>query len=279
MVKITVLSENTSGSIGLIGEWGLSMVVECSEKKILFDTGMHGQMVANADFLGIDLRSLDALVLSHGHCDHTGGMRAFLGRRGRLPVHAHPDLFALHYVSLPRERYAGIPFCQKELESLGADFLFGREPREIASGLWVSGEVPRGTPFETGDSRLICFRNASKEPDPLADDMSLYCTTADGLVIILGCAHAGLVNIIRHARQVTGVERVYGIIGGTHLGAVSDAQREATLDFLKQLNLQFLAANHCTGLPVIARLATLFGSSFHFAPAGTCYTLPIGEES
>ena len=92
----------------------------------------------------------------------------------------------------------------------------------------------------------------------------------------MGCAHAGLVNIIRHARQVTGVEQVYGIIGGTHLGAVPDAQREATLDFLKQLDLQFLAANHCTGLPVIARLAALFGSSFHFAPAGVSFTLPIG---
>lgn len=276
VVKIAVLSENTVGTtLGLCGEWGLSMLVETAGKRVLFDTGEQGCLVANADALGVDLRTVDALVLSHGHYDHTGGMRAFLRRRGRLPVYAHPDLFASHCGSLPHEHYIGVPFSAEELSSLGADFHFVRTAVEIVPGLWVSGEIPRKTVFEKGDPRLYLKKDGQKMPDPFADDMSLYCVTPQGLVIILGCAHAGLVNIVEHARAVTGMSRVYGIIGGTHLGPVSAEQQAATIAYLQQLDLQFLAANHCTGLPMAARLAGLFGSVFRFAPAGSAFALPI----
>ena len=146
-------------------------------------------------------------------------------------------------------------------------------------GIWVSGEVPRETTFEQTDNRLYCLENGKKiSPDPLADDLSLYCVIPEGLVIILGCAHAGLVNIIQHARKITGVSRIYGIIGGTHLGPAPVAQLEATIAYLQDLDLQLLSANHCTGLPVISRLASLFGPRFRFGPAGSVFTLPLQEE-
>lgn len=275
-LKITVLSENTVGvPLGLAGEWGLALLVETPEAKILFDTGEQGFAVANAAVLGVDLSTVDALVLSHGHYDHTGGLKSFLRLRGRIPVHAHPDVFALHYVSLAQERYIGIPFRRVELESLGADFVFVSEPKEIAPGLWVSGQVPRRTSFEKGDARLFCLENGTRKADPFNDDMSLYAVTPKGLMIILGCAHAGMVNIVEHAREVTGVEKVYGILGGTHLGPVEESQRQATVDYLQRLGLQFLAANHCTGLPVIATLAQLFGPRFRYAPAGFVFELPL----
>ncbi len=278
MVKITVLSENTVGlPNGLIGEWGLALLVETAGTKILFDTGERGNLLANAAALGINLREVDALVMSHGHYDHTGGMRDFLRLRGRVPVYVHPDFFALHYGAPPREHYIGVPFRRKELESLGADFIFEQEPQQIAPGLWVSGEVPRRTSFEKGDSRLFCLENGHRVPDPFRDDMSLYCVTEEGVVVILGCAHAGVVNIVEHARQVTGVDRIYGIIGGTHLGPAPKEQQEATIAYLQNLDLKFLAANHCTGLPVMARLAAIFGPVFHFAPAGASFILPLKE--
>ncbi|MBE3588502.1 MAG: MBL fold metallo-hydrolase [Thermoanaerobacteraceae bacterium] len=277
-VKIAVLVENTVGvPTGITGEWGLALLVETGGKKVLFDTGTRGHVVGNAAAMGVDLRSVDALVMSHGHYDHSGGMRDFLSLRGRLPVYIHPDFFAPHYGAMPHEHYIGVPFCRAELESLGAEFIPVREPREIAPGLWVSGEVPRKTDFEKGDDRLFSLVDGRKQPDPFRDDMSLYCVIPEGLVVILGCAHAGVVNIVEHARQVTGVSRVYGIIGGTHLGPVPEEQLERTINYLQGLNLQFLAANHCTGLPVTARLAGIFGSTFHFAPAGAVFTLPLKE--
>ncbi|MGB9825659.1 MAG: MBL fold metallo-hydrolase, partial [Desulfofundulus sp.] len=146
MVKITVLIENTVGlPAGLAGEWGLALLVEKAGTKVLFDTGERGNILANAAALGINLQEVDALVMSHGHYDHSGGMRDFLRLRGRLPVYIHPDFFSLHYGSLPRPHYIGVPFRQEELESLGADFIVEQEPQQIAPGLWVSGEVPRKT--------------------------------------------------------------------------------------------------------------------------------------
>lgn len=277
-IKITVLCENSVGTTnGLTGEWGLAMLVEVAGKRILFDTGENGRLLNNAAALGIDLHSADVLVMSHGHYDHAGGMRDFLRYRGRIPVYAHPDFFTVRYSSLPRERYIGVPYREEELVSLGADFVFSRGPVELAPGVWFSGEVPRITDFEKGDSRLFYLQNGDKVNDPIADDISLFCITPAGLLIILGCAHAGLVNIVECARQVSEVNKIYGIIGGTHLGAVSAEQQEATINYLRKQNLQFLAVNHCTGMSTIAQLAAAFGASFHFAPAGTVFKLPEGN--
>lgn len=273
--KVTVLVENTVGlSFGLMGEWGLALLIEWAGRTILFDTGAHGSLLNNAAVLGADLRSVDTLVMSHGHWDHTGGMQSFLRRRGRLPVYAHPDFFAGHCMSAPHEHYNGVPYRQEELVSSGADFIFTTVPVQVAPGLWLSGEVPRQTSFETGDSRLYCLRGDERVNDPMADDMSLYGVTDQGLVIILGCAHAGLVNIIEYAKKVTGVDRIYGLIGGTHLGPVSKDQRDATLEYLSGLDLRYLAVNHCTGLPVMAQLKQMYGDLFHFAPCGTTLKLP-----
>jgi len=277
-LKITVLSENTVGvPLGLSGEWGLAMLVEIAGKRILFDTGERGSLLANAVTLGINLKSVDALVISHGHYDHTGGMQAFLKFRGRLPVYAHPDLFAYHYDNPDKPRYIGVPFCREELQSLGADFIFAREPKKILPGVWISGEVPRKSAFEKGNKGLFCLENGIQKTDMFHDDMSLYCVIPEGLVIILGCAHAGLVNIIEHAREVTGIREIYGIIGGTHLGPTEQAQQKATIAFLQSLKLKFLAPNHCTGQPMMALLAVIFGECFHFAPAGSSFTLPIND--
>ncbi len=274
VLEITVLSENTVGApLGLAGEWGLAMLVETAGKKFLFDTGERGALLENAAALGVGLKSVDALVMSHGHSDHSGGMQAFLRLRGKLPVYAHPDFFASHYGNPDKPRYIGVPFCKEALANSGADFILTHGPREIIPGVWVSGEIPRRTDFEKVDSGLFCLDNSgNKMPDDLHDDMSLYCVVPGGLVIILGCAHAGLVNIIEHAREVTGVSKVYGIIGGTHLGPAPVSQQEATINFLQSLELQFIAPNHCTGQPMMARLAGIFGSRFHFAPAGAKFT-------
>jgi 7,8-dihydropterin-6-yl-methyl-4-(beta-D-ribofuranosyl)aminobenzene 5'-phosphate synthase len=274
-LKITILSENTvGGTQGLIGEWGLSMLVEAAGRRILFDTGERGSMVSNASALGLDLNLVDALVLSHGHYDHTGGMQSLLRLRGKTKVYAHSKVFAGHYSSPEQPRYIGVPFTRGELESIGAEFIFLNEPLEIYPGIWISGEIPRVTDYEKVESRLFSVDvdgNKKIIPDPFYDDMSLFCVIHDSLIIVLGCAHAGLVNIVEYARNVTGINKVYGIIGGTHLGPASEQQQEAAIAFLQSLDLQFLAANHCTGLPMITRLAGIFSNCFYFAPTGASF--------
>lgn len=268
-MRVTVLVENTVGrALPISGEHGLSLWVEHDRHKLLFDTGQRGAVVTNAAFLRVDLKEAEAIVLSHGHSDHTGGLRSVLEFTGRKPVYAHPDIFTAHRVSSPSDRFVGIPFARDELQNAGAEFVWVTEPFEIFPGLWLSGEVPRRTPFEKGDPRMYIYQAEKQVPDPLADDLSLYASTSEGLVVLLGCAHAGVVNIVKHAQFVTGVEKVAAVIGGTHLGPADPVQLDETLSYLKDLNLKLLAANHCTGQQVAARLAGVFGERFHFAAAG-----------
>lgn len=270
-LKVSILVENTVGvSYGVFAEWGLSMLLDFGKELILFDTGQLGSLINNAQVMGVDLRKIAKVVLSHGHYDHTGGLLAFLKLRGKVPVYAHSDLFASHCIrdGDTNRRYIGVPFCLEQLESAGADFCWYREPQEISPGLWVSGEIPRRTVFEKGDDRLVQFNPNKLIKDPIHDDLSLFYKTDKGLVIILGCAHSGLVNIIEHSKIVTGQKNIRAIIGGTHLGPVDSTQQEGTIEYLKSLNLECLAPNHCTGLPMASRLASEFPKQFRWATTG-----------
>lgn len=272
-LKVSVLVENTVGvTTGVVAEWGLAMLLDFGDERILLDTGEQGNIVKNAKAQGIDLGQVDKLVLSHGHYDHTGGLLAFLQSKGSISVYAHPELLMGHYerhLNGQRERYIGVPYRLEQLESAGANFVWQREPVKIRPDLWLSGEIPRSTDFELGDTRLLNKQGLQFVQDQLPDDLSLFYESDNGIVILLGCAHAGLVNIVEHAKKVTGIDKVRAIVGGTHLGPTSPEQKEKTIDYLKSLNLEVLAPNHCTGLPMASRLAVEFPNQFRWASAGT----------
>lgn len=272
-LKVTVLVENTVGvSKGLVAEWGLALLLDFGDERILLDTGEQGNIVNNARALDIDLGQVDKLVLSHGHYDHTGGLLEFLKSKGPIPVYAHPELFMEHYVrnfSGQREYYRGVPYRPEQLESAGANFIWQRGPIKIRSDLWLSGEIPRNTDFEQVDSRLLRKDCEKFTQDLIPDDFSLFYESDKGLVIFFGCAHAGLVNIVEYAKKVTGINVVRAIVGGTHLGPASLKQKEKTIDYLKTLNLEVIAPNHCTGLPMVSRLAVEFPTQFKWASTGT----------
>lgn len=270
-LKVTILVENTVGvSLGLLSEWGLSMLLDFGDERLLFDTGEQGNLISNAHILGHDLLQIDRVILSHGHYDHTGGLFKFLQYRGRVPVYAHPDLFNGHYGRrLNGPKYLGVPFRQEQLESAGAEFHWHKEPVELRPGLWLSGEIPRKTTFEKLDDRFLEIKGGRVVQDTLSDDLSLFYETDLGLVILLGCAHSGLVNIVEHAKRVTGEKRIRAILGGTHLAPASLDQKKQTIDYLRELDLTCLAPNHCTGLDMMSKLAAELPGAFVFAAAGT----------
>ncbi len=272
-VKLTILCENCvekASPYGLLGEYGFSCLVETTSGTYLFDTGGGLTIINNADRLGVDLRRLDGIILSHGHFDHTGGLKLVLEKTGPVAVYAHPGLFSRRFSSHGGPlRNIGIAWNQAELETLGADFLLSRDPVEIAENLLLSGRIPRTNPHETGDPRLVIeVAHGKHDSDPLEDDLSLFLRTDKGLVLLLGCAHAGLINIIDHAIRMTGEKRIHAIVGGTHLMFSGEAQLKATMDRLQSENVTHIGASHCTGRNGALALAARFGGRFFSASVG-----------
>ncbi len=274
-IDITTLSENTA-NYGCIGEWGLSILVETDGTRVLMDTGLSFSATHNARVLGVDLSGVDRIVLSHGHADHTGGLAEVLAETGEVEIVAHPDIFTEKCAGRSEEtiRDIGIPFSREELEHLGARFNLSGEPVHITDCIMTTGEVPMVTDYEEIDSSLCVREDGEVKPDPLADDLSLVIDTDFGLVVILGCAHRGIVNILRHARNITGKEHVYAVIGGTHLISASEERLASTVAELREMGIQKLGVSHCTGFFAAARLAQEFSDIFFLNNAGTRFSLP-----
>jgi 7,8-dihydropterin-6-yl-methyl-4-(beta-D-ribofuranosyl)aminobenzene 5'-phosphate synthase len=275
-LQITTLSENTAGSRGLLAEWGLSILVETDQINILFDTGQSLSASHNADQIGIDLSQIDKIVLSHGHFDHTGGLRHILRRIGKeVEVIAHPDILAVKYKRRQEEEgeYIGIPFHHQTLESLGAKFNLTREPVRITANIMTTGEIPMITEYETIEPILVVKEGKRFKPDKLLDDQALIIKTEPGLVVILGCAHRGIINTLYHAQKLTGVKTIYTVLGGCHLMDSTEERVWLTIAALKELGVQMLGACHCTGLQASAIMAQQFGDRFFFNNAGTSISL------
>ena len=273
-VRITTLSENTA-QLDFLGEWGLSILVETESCKVLLDTGQSISAVHNADLMGIDLSTVDKIVLSHAHGDHTGGLRQLLRRVGKpVEVIAHPDIWIPRYVRFGEaDRFVGIPFLREDLESFGASFTLTRKPFKINDDIMTTGEIEMTTDYETIDDRLYAKKGSRVIPDPLADDLALIVRTAEGLAVITGCAHRGIMNTVRHVQKFTAEEHIHTIIGGTHLHLSSQERIDKTARELKGLGLQRLGVSHCTGFNACATLARELGEVFFLNNAGTQITL------
>jgi 7,8-dihydropterin-6-yl-methyl-4-(beta-D-ribofuranosyl)aminobenzene 5'-phosphate synthase len=278
-VKITTLTENSTQRAGILSEHGLSILIETRGCKILLDTGQTNTTLQNARALGIDLREVQAVVLSHGHFDHTGGLRDVVreigGGRREVEIVCHPDVFAPHYSVRQGEqpRYVGIAFSRQALEGEGAAIRANERPAEIWDCALITGEVPRLTPFEHVDSHLRVPAGDGWAADPVLDDQAMIVRTRDGLVVVLGCAHSGLINTLEYARQITGEERILAVVGGTHLGPAPDQQLDETIRSLKGYGIRKLGVSHCTGPKAAARLAHEFGDTFFFNTAGSIVEL------
>lgn len=277
-LKITVLCENMVGRIGS-GEHGFAAFIETPCGNFLFDTGGGKFLAENAAAFGKDLKTVQKIFLSHGHDDHTGGLAlALRSCHGDVEIHAHPEFFQERWLAVEsggeiRRAFKGVPFRREHLESLGGRFVFNRHFLAVAEDIYMSGEVPRRTPFETADPRQQILEGDKYATDPFIDDQSLILATSEGLVILLGCAHAGMINIIRHAIDKTGENRLAALIGGTHLGFLGKERMEASVAELKKHPVQCVACSHCTGLEGAFLLRETFGERFRYGSVGFTYAL------
>ena len=278
-VKLTTLCENTAGKPGFAAEWGLSILIETEKTTVLFDTGKSSAVLENADKLGIDLRKIDRIVLSHGHGDHTGGIRKVLKRVGKMEVVAHPAIWEKKYTKRPYETleaYCGIPFAREELESLGASFTLTAQPFTLSDRMMTTGEIDMTVDYETVEPSLLLKKGNMFKPDIFRDDLSIVMKTDEGLVVILGCAHRGTINTIHHAQKMTGEERVYAVVGGTHLFPASEERVERTISELMELDVKKVGISHCNGFYASMRVAQALGRDrFFLNNAGTQVTFPI----
>lgn len=263
-LTLTVLADNsTLTDVELRGEPGLSFLLETGTRKILFDTGLSGLFLDNAERLGIDLRDTDLLVFSHGHRDHTGGLSAFIrylagSQPAGAPVRV-PELVAHPRCFWPRERDGtmnGSPVSEAEA-ARHFRLRLSALPVWLTRDLIFLGEVPHRFAFEQGEpgSRKLYYPDGSTGPDPLADDSALVFRSDTGLVIITGCSHAGICTITEYAKEVCGEPRVRDIIGGFHLTAPAPVRWEGTGGYLAGLSLEALHACHCTSLAARIALA------------------------
>ena len=270
---------------GLHAEHGFSMLVTIykgtDRSHILFDTGMSPDgMVANMARLGIDASDVEVVVLSHGHFDHTTGLDGFIRTVGspNIPVLVHPLLWSRRRIAIPGIEPVEIPTMSKRaLEQSGFDVLEARQPSLLFKrSVLITGEVARTTGFETGMPFHEAHNPGGWEPDPLIlDDQALIVhLKGAGLVVLTGCGHAGIVNIVRYAQHLTGVNKVHAVIGGFHLsGPLFSPVIPPTVDALAELGPQVVVPAHCTGRDAANAIAARLPDSFIQNSVGTRFEL------
>jgi 7,8-dihydropterin-6-yl-methyl-4-(beta-D-ribofuranosyl)aminobenzene 5'-phosphate synthase len=250
-LRVTVLADNCVAAPDLLAEHGLSMLIEADDWRILFDTGQGEVLRPNADALGVSLCPLDAVVLSYGHYDHTGGLAGLL-----LTKSPSPQSFStLRHCSRSTQRAKTRPIAlsafrensRQALEALQNRNVWSQSATEVVPGVWCTGEIPRLA--VNGQTATGYFLDADcREPDPIVDDQTLFIETTTGLVVIAGCAHAGVVNTLDHVSALTGHKEVLALVGGLHLGRATHQELESCANAVASRNCRILAPCHCTGM-------------------------------
>lgn len=276
-IKITILSENTSGEASLTAEYGLSMWIEADGTDILFDTGMAGAFAKNAEVLGIDLSKTVHLCLSHGHFDHTGGLALAIDRAPQALIHLHPDaarpkfLFGGANPSMP----IGMPEpALTAIREKTSRCLFLTDVTRITEHVYLTGPVPRRTAFE----RIVepfTLDAEGKLSDDIPDDQALWIETEKGLIIVLGCAHSGVVNTVEYIREKSGRKDIRAIIGGMHLMSSDQDTIAKTADAIAAFRPGLISPNHCTGEPACMYFKERFKDIYLPSTTGTVFTFPV----
>jgi len=272
-LTITQLVENTTGGPGLLAEHGVAFFIEADGHCLLFDTGQGQVLSHNAKRLNLPVNQVESIILSHGHYDHAGGLVAALEMTGPVDLYLHPAALTSKFNRNGRD--IGAPVSDlTEIRSLTRNIIDTQGPTEIAPGIHVTGEIPRvhtiedtGGPFYTDQK--------SSQPDLLPDDQALYIETPNGLVLLLGCGHSGVINTLEYIQKLSDGHPLLAVIGGMHLLRASSERLSFTGDALMRLAITYLSPNHCTGLDAVCYLRNRFSDEFHESKLGTRHQFKV----
>ena len=246
-LTVTALVENTAYGTGLKGEHGLSFYIEKDNTVLLFDTGQTGLFLENAEVLGKDILKAEKVVLSHGHYDHTGGLPALLEKRPDIEIVGHKNAFMPKFSRSQdgEGREIGIPLSQERISSLNVTEC--SQVTEVAGGVYTITDIPRKNYFEEVGDYFYLNKECTIN-DTIEDDLSLVIETEKGIVCLLGCAHAGIANILDYIDEKFPGRKIRAVLGGTHLCSASGKRLTLTLDALKKHEIYFFQPGHCTGI-------------------------------
>jgi len=247
-MTISVLTDNHPG-VFTPAEHGLSYFIENDGKRILFDTGQSDMSLRNAETMRISMTNIDMVVLSHGHFDHGNGLDYLSGYN----LLCHPGCFVKRYRKADNA-YIGLKNTRDELAGK-FELVTSTTPYKISGNIIFLGEIPRVTEFESCITSFV-FEDGS--PDYVKDDSGIVMLLPEGLFVITGCGHAGIVNTLEHAKKVTGINKLYGIMGGFHLKEINHQTKE-TIRYIKENKLKHVLPSHCTDLPALSAFYESFG--------------------
>jgi 7,8-dihydropterin-6-yl-methyl-4-(beta-D-ribofuranosyl)aminobenzene 5'-phosphate synthase len=266
-LKISQLVENTAIGPGLLGEHGNSFFIEADEYLLLFDTGQGLTLRRNSERLDIPLKSIQSIVVSHGHYDHMGGLTEALDMTGPVDLYLHPAAFNRKYNRNGRD--IGVASADvSNICSLTREIIYTKKPTEITAGIHVTGEIPRNHVIEdTGGPFYI--DQERNHIDSLVDDQALYIETLQGVVVLLGCGHSGVINTLEYVQALIGDKSIHAVIGGMHLLNASPERLTFTGEALDKFSISYLAPNHCTGVNASCYLQHRFAGTVHASNVGS----------
>ena len=271
MTTITTLVDNSAAE-GFLSEHGLSFWIEYEDKRILFDTGQSTMFMQNARKLGIDLARTDAIVISHGHYDHTGGLAGAVDIASKATVYLHPaSLEPKFNLKKGKSKSIGMAEATGEMIRGMADngkVVWTESPVEVFPGIFATGQIPRATgPRSVGSNFFL--DNDCQEPDIILDDQSLFFDSPDGLVIVLGCAHSGVANILNYIAKLSGKRRFFAVMGGMHLLHSSSEEVELAIELFREYDVRRIGLAHCTGDNAMKQFNEAFPDRCFMCWAGT----------
>jgi len=270
-IEIFILAEDYAAKRGFWGQHGACYYINIKGENnvsFLFDTGADANPILhNAKQLKIDLSNIDFIMLSHKHYDHTGGTMEILDEvKKEVPIIAHPQIFEPCFALKPKITNIGFVngMSKRTVEEKGGIWVISRDTMEIAPEVITTGEVKRVNYFEKEAVKgFYTIRDNRLVPDEMRDDISLVINTEKGPIIIVGCGHAGILNIIEHVKKITGAQYIRAIVGGLHLINASNERIDKTIQGLLNHKVEELYVGHCTGLKAESMLLRAFGEKFH----------------